>query len=265
MSLIVESSEKYNLRHGLRASVIKELLKSPAHARVLMTAPPEPTPAMVLGTAVHTAILEPDQFEKYIVSPRFDKRTKDGKAAAADFEASNPGRILIDEDKYEILKGCLNSVYTHRAAKAETTGRCEMTVIWDEADLKCKARPDIMREGILVDVKTTQDASPAGFSRQVANLKYHVQAYHYLRGVTQATGILHDCFRIVAVETKAPYAVAVYELDFGTMEKAEALWRHATDMYRQCAHLNEWPGYSQEVQPLGLPAWAFNEADGGAE
>lgn len=262
MSFIVESGEDYAKREGVRATILKEILKSPAHARELMANPKPATSAMELGTAIHSAILEPDQFEKYIVSPKFDRRTKEGKAAAADFEASNQGRIVVDQETYSTIKGCVKAVYSHKAARSEVeTGRCEQTVVWNEDEIICKARPDIYRNGIVVDVKTCQDASLPGFARQVANLKYHVQAYHYLRGVSAMTGVEHEVFRIVAVETKAPFAVAVYELDFGTMEKAAQLWQHALDLYRQCSSLDEWPAYSDEIQPLAIPSWAFGELE----
>lgn len=262
MSFITETNEQYSARAGVRASLLKEILRSPAHARELMMHPKEPTPQMELGIAVHSAILEPDTFEKYIAAPKFDKRTKEGKAAAADFESSNAGRIPIDEEKYKILEGCVKSVYAHASAGSILSdGRTELTVQWrdGEFDLMCKARPDLYKEGLCVDVKTTSDASPEGFSRQIANLRYHVQAFHYLRGLTAATGTTHETFLIVAVETKAPFAVATYQLDFGTLEKAEAMWRKAMGLYAQCITLNEWPAYSENIQQIGLPAWAFME------
>lgn len=264
MSFIVESHEEYNAREGVRASILKEILRSPAHAREMMRNPKEPTAAMELGTAVHSAILEPHEFEKYIVAPKFDKRTKEGKAAAADFESSNPGRTMIDQEKYSVLEGCVKSVYAHKAASALLSqGKCEQTVHWKDGDfdLMCKARPDFYVDGLCVDVKTTQDASPSGFARQVANLRYHLQAFHYLRGITAITGLVHDTFRVIAIETKAPFACAVYELDFGTMEKAEQEWKKAMSIYAQCTSLNEWPAYSDEIQSLGIPAWAFGGDD----
>ncbi len=45
--------------------------------------PPETTTAFRVGSAVHCAILEPEEFNaRFVVSQKFDRRTKDGKAAA---------------------------------------------------------------------------------------------------------------------------------------------------------------------------------------
>ena len=261
-SFIIESADEYNLREGVRASILKEILRSPAHAREMMSNPKPPTIAMELGTLVHSAILEPDVFEKYVVAPKFDRRTTVGKAAAKDFEEANSDRVQVDEETFQIVGGCLESVYSHPIAKELLSqGRCEMTVTWEEDGLKCKARPDVYQPGILIDVKTTRDASPQGFARQVASLKYHLQAAHYLKGVSAVSGLHHETFIFVAVETTPPFAVGVYQLDFGSLERGEYLWRQAIDRYRQCLTLDEWPAYSNEIQSLGLPAWAFGDLE----
>src|SRR5690606_26886762 len=56
--------------------------RSPAHARQYMLTPPEPTPAMVLGAAIHAAILQPDVFARqYVRAPELDRRTRAGREA----------------------------------------------------------------------------------------------------------------------------------------------------------------------------------------
>lgn len=259
--LIVESNEAYNLRPGVRSTWLKGLLSgTPAHLQESILNPKPPTAAMLIGSSVHDAGLQPDVFAKYVISPKFDRRTKEGKAAAADFEASSAGKIIVDEETFRIVEGCLHSIYSHKEAKRIlSSGRSEMTAAWKDSEfgIECKARPDILDGKIVGELKTCDDAGPFGFAKQVANLKYHVQAYHYLRGLTELTGETHDCFRIVAVEKKAPFAVAVYELDFSTLEKAEKLWRKAMGIYSQCVTLNEWPSYPQTIQTLSIPAWAY--------
>ena len=258
--ILSESFEAYQAREGARSSILKEILRSPLHALEAMKNPKAPTPAMELGTLVHSCILEPHLFEALIVSPKFDRRTKDGKAQAQEFEETHKGKMIVGTEDYDLVSRIVTNVYAHPAAKNELHGSCEQSVLWDEDGIVCKARPDLMREGVIIDVKTTQDASPSGFARQVATLKYHLQAAHYLKGVSINKGVQFEVFKIIAVETKPPYAVAVYELDFGTLEAGEALWAKAFELYRQCITLNEWPGYSENCEPLAIPAWAFAEA-----
>lgn len=253
--------KEYIAIDAARASFLKEILRSPKHA----ITPKEQTPAMALGSMIHHACLEPDKFEQYVVMPEIDKRTKEGKAAFADFEASAQGKKIIKSSDYEVVKGCVDSVWSHPAAKdLLSVGRTELAAVWtdEQTHLLCKAKPDHFREdGILVDLKTTTNASSKSFSKDVYNFKYHLQAAFYLDGVTKVTGLQYEKFYVVAVEKTAPFACAVYELDFGTLEAGRALYREALERYAQCKTLNEWPAYSTEIQPLSIPHWAFNEVD----
>lgn len=261
------TDDEYSAYPALRCSLLKEILRSPAHFRHALENPREQTPAMRLGSDIHTAILEPLRFRSsYVVSQKFDRRTKDGKAQAEAFEAANAGKVIVDEETYKRIDGCVQSVYQNELAKAELVGgRAEAAFIWNdfESGIDCKAKPDFLRERerVLVDVKTTSDASPAAFSRDLAKYLYHVQAAYYLDGVSAVAGTRFDTFRIVAVETTAPFAVAVYELNSATIEKGRELYRRALHNYAECRALDAWPTYSNHIKPIGIPNWAF--IDGG--
>ena len=52
---------------------------TPAHLKHSMSVHREPTPSMMLGTAVHSLVLEPEKFDTdVVVAPVVDKRTKIG-------------------------------------------------------------------------------------------------------------------------------------------------------------------------------------------
>jgi hypothetical protein len=67
------------------------------------------------------------------------------------------------------------------------SGEAETTHMWTDATtgLQCKCRPDWISEdgGILVDLKTTEDASPREFQRSIAKWRYHVQAGWYMAAI----------------------------------------------------------------------------------
>jgi len=256
MSFIFESDEAYNAREGLRATILKEILRSPAHAKEMMTNPKPPTDAMVNGTLVHKAILQPNLLEKMVVSPKFDRRTNAGKAAAADFEATNVGKEIVDQETMDLVKGCVDKIYSHPVARAALSeGKAEQTILWQEDGLDFKARPDFFTNSIGVELKTARDASPRGFARQAGSLKYALQAAHYLRGLSHVLGEKHDTFLFVCVETTAPYAVAVYELDQESLKTGRAQWDRAVASYQECIKTGNWPGYSQSVQMLTIIDW----------
>src|ERR1700685_2456199 len=78
------SPEAYHQGLGISRSGLMEFKRSPYHYWYKHINPdykPEPaTPAQILGNALHTYVLEPDEFEKrYFVIPELDKATKDGK------------------------------------------------------------------------------------------------------------------------------------------------------------------------------------------
>ena len=77
--------------------------------------------------------------------------------------------------------------------------------------LQCKCRPDWISAdgGILVDLKTTEDASPREFQRSIAKWRYHVQAGWYMAGIEAAYGTRPSGFIFIAVEKKPPFAVGV--------------------------------------------------------
>lgn len=253
------SNEEYRKMRGVSASVLKNMVRSPAHARFKMLNPTEQTPAMLLGVAAHAFTLESGSASKLFCQRPEGMRA--GTKAYEAFLAENPGKTELSFDAYNDAKAISEAVLKHHiAGKLVRGGSREISAFWidEETGLTCKARPDILRDdGMIVDLKTTSDASPRAFSRQIADLGYHIQAAHYLEGVNRCSETEIKDFVIIAVETKAPFEVAVYYLDFGALEKGREERRNLLDLYATCKKNDIWPGYSQSIQPISLPSWAF--------
>jgi exodeoxyribonuclease VIII len=91
----------------------------------------------------------------------------------------------MDGDDWFRAKACIDAVNAHPAASQLLAGaERELSLFWTDAryHVPCKARYDARNHGLVMDLKTTQDASPEGFARQAANLLYHCQAAHYFSG-----------------------------------------------------------------------------------
>ena len=136
----------------------------------------------------------------------------------------------------------------------------------ESTGLQCKCRPDwLTNDGTLVvDLKTTEDASPKGFQKSVAGFFYHVQAAWYLHGLEQATHRCPEQFVFIAVEKKPPFAVAVYAADADMIREG---WRTAErdlEVLAVCKDMDLWPGYSQAVEPISLPPWMLPRPQGAA-
>src|SRR5690606_28588177 len=105
-------AEKYHAMHEyLSNSMLGHFIVSPAHRQADLRHPLTATPAMVFGSLTHTCVLAPQGLDRqYVVAPPFDRRTKDGKAAADAFETANDGRKSIDQETHVQVDGFIRSV-----------------------------------------------------------------------------------------------------------------------------------------------------------
>ena len=253
------SNEDYHASAGVSKSLLDKLARSPAHYLAYLREDRKETPALRLGRIIHSASLEPDSLA-LAIAPACDRRTKDGKAVWADFEAAAIGCQIVTADEAEQIRRMRDAVYTHPAARRLlfAPGVAEASGWWfDQTSGElCRCRPDYRREdGILVDLKTTDDAGH-GFNRSCANYGYHRQAAFYCDGIEAITGERPAGFVLVAVEKTPPYAVAVYQLDDVAMEVGRALYQRDLMTLAECKISHQWPAYPETIQVLSLPGWA---------
>ncbi len=254
------SQTEYRGLDAIGKSDLDLIAKSPAHFKCAVR---EETAAMSLGSAVHCAVLEPDRFAvEYVGAPDCDKRTRKGKEQWDAFEADNAGKTVLTHDDAVLCTSIAESVRSHpRVAQFLSAGQPEVSALWldSEFQARCRARYDwLTPDGWILDLKTTQDASPAGFAKSCANFRYHVQNAWYLDAYQAASADLPAGFVFVAVEKTPPYAVALYELDGEAADYGRRLARRDLARYATARDLDVWPGYPDEIQPLSLPRWAFN-------
>jgi PDDEXK-like domain of unknown function (DUF3799) len=256
------SNEAYHALEAVSPSQIKALRRSPLHYYDQFLAEdrekPEPTPAMLKGTALHTAVLEPELWDSTIAVPRqrFDRRTKAGQAAAAEFDFKSAGKIVISPEDADEVRRMADAVRKHPAARflLDMPGRREASYTWTDptTGLECKTRPDWHSEDrrIVVDVKTCRDASRVEFARAISNLDYHVQAA-WNQDALQA-----EQFVTIAVENVRPYAVAVYPASGSLIAAGQRRIQIAMQLLAECHRTGNWPGYGDTIQdPIDLPNW----------
>jgi hypothetical protein len=252
--------------HGIRAlsaSRLKAFLRSPAHLRH-MDENPYTGAALAFGDAFHTAVLEPQRFaEEYIVAPDVDRRTKDGKAAWQMFLDANPDKTIVSHDDWLAITAMAREVLLHPTASDLLAGRSEteISMLWLASaageKFPCKARIDAYNsvDRCIIDLKTTQDASPEGFARSVANFSYHVQAAWYIDAM-RAANFEVDSMVFIAVEKAAPYGVSCLILDEDAINEGRRRIANALPKYAICASQNRWPTYDDGIQTISLPRWA---------
>ena len=250
--------EEYLDLNRLNCSGVKQLEKSGAHYLAYKLNPVKQTAAIFMGSTVHCAVLEPDCFSaRYAVMPEgIDKRTKAGKETYQ--ELLDSGKEIIGEIDNKLCWKIADSVKQHPSASfLLKKGNAEVTVLSVIDGVETKVRIDWLRpEGILVDLKTCEDASPSAFSKQIANYGYDVQTAFYLDSCRNADVKAHT-FIFIAVEKSPPYAVAIYELDNQSIDIGRAKYQRALALYQECIENNTWPAYDQNIQTISLPSWAI--------
>lgn len=273
--------EVYHSIPALSAGGLKELRRSPFHFR--NRRPLTPRASLQNGTLTHCLLLEPAEFDKrFAVVPesaptrpsiRQRNAAKPSPATVEAiawwdaFHAEIAGREIVEPDALAAAKAQAAAVRSvPDVAHLLGAGYPEASAFWidDETGELCKIRPDWVHpvddaSVILVDGKTCQDASPAGFARTVWNFRYDLQAAWYSDGWQRATGQRVVGFVFGAVESTWPHAAAAYMLDDEVLGAARVECRRLLDLYAECKATGVWPGYATEIQSITLPRWAMKE------
>ena len=259
-------NDDYHKSPGISSSQAKLALKAPAlyRASIAGELPHKQTPAMTLGTIVHTIILEPGMLDSdAVVLPKF-KATKAGKEEKAEFMAHHAGKIMLPQADMDKAAAMANSVMALTDAEAILSDSTNELSGWyddPETGLLCRYRPDARTDYCIADVKTCQDASPAGFSRAIENFGYALSAAHYLIGDEQLTGTTHRQFVFICVESSPPYLPAIYVLDQESLDYGTWQRRKALDIIKRCTDSGIWSTYQDGIATeIGVPYWAIKKS-----
>lgn len=257
------TNAEYHAHPAVSKSDLDAVHRSPMHYLYRRENPQQPTSALLTGSVVHKMVLEPETFaEEYIAAPAIDRRTKAGKEEYAAFEQEAAGKIIVPKDMIVLAGNIAEAISHHKKARALLSGgKAETSHFWTDirTGIECKCRPDYLRSGFCVDLKTTQDASPEAFEKAAYNYRYYVQAHWYLQGLKQCGVTDAEDFVFVAVEKEPPYAVAVYFADELMLALGEREARADLDLLSACKNTGLYHGYDEDIQPLSLPKWAARE------
>ena len=249
----ITDRKEYRAFPALNQSSAKKLLVSPAHYQAYVNTPQEETKALRFGTFVHAAILEPHTLDDlYATAPDVDKRTKQGKEDWAAFATANAGKTILDAE--ESALGHLVASHAKMALKHHKVafGLTEAMYHVDYNGIPLKAAIDGVCGDYLWDIKTTDDASPAGMLKSIRNYRYNLQAYWYRLVYELATGHRPLGFRFLFVEKEPPFATAVCEIGPELMSWAIADFEKALTLYRDCTASGVWPAYPDDIQVIDV-------------
>ena len=271
-SLIDEKT--YRAYDAWAASDIRLLAKSYGHYDHKLKYPEDYsyTAALRAGTIVHACVLEPERFDvEFAVPPEINKRTKAGKEEWAEWEEENGGKFALTQEEYDKAMVIRHHVLRNpRAKELFSGGMAEVPILWEEdingITYKMKGRADYVKivgdQVLVLDLKTTQEATYDAFQRSIIKWDYSTQAQHYKRGFEHLYPDHEVSFIWVPVEKSPPYGCQIFQA-------SEEIYAHGQRIreegFRNLEHGEADPNqlnlpYSDEIQRMKLPGWFKNRA-----
>ena len=181
------------------------------------------TKTFLFGRAFHARILEPEVYFK-------------------DYHNQ-----LSGQDQVKIAK-MRKSILSHpSASKLLLGGVNEQVHLWDEpiTGAKCKIKCDKVNQNLIIDLKSTRDASPYGFARSCRNYRYDVQSAFYLDGVPDAKQ-----FVFIACEAESA-RVEVYVAPEKMVQDGRRKYMENLETYVECLKTGFWPAWkSPKIETL---------------
>lgn len=262
-------SEYDGLPDRVNFSTLKHMAKSPEHYLHALLKKDEDTDAKLRGRAVHMNIFEPERFRSTFVVWEDRRAGKDWDAFEKKQRAE--GKEILTIKMHALAVEIATKARTHpKLSKYLTGGKGEQTITWTNrvpaADgvpaysVDCKGRLDFVSNlGPVVDLKTTDDASPEGFYWSSRRYLYQAQAAWYVDGLQTALGeSLPRPYLIAAIEAKPPYVCQMYRLAPESLTQGRLQYLAWLDKLAYCRREGRYDGYSADE--LELPI----ELSGGA-
>lgn len=223
------------------------------------------------GRVAHARVLGRGTDVAVIVGTGKDKnawRTAADKAAVAKAKAAGKTPIRWrDHQEIEQMAAALRAHATAGPLLARS-GRHEAVGVWQDPDtgVWCRLMADFLPDVpdgarvLIVDYKTTKDASPGEFAKSSANYGYDQQADWYSAGVAALDPRdEHPLFVLIAQEKTPPYLVTANYQSEQALDRGRHRNRGARALYRRCVDTGTWPGYPVDPVELHLPGWAAHQ------
>lgn len=260
------TDDEYHGTTGISSTDIRKMLISPYnfYCHKMNKTERNDTPAMVFGRLAHAALLEPSRFrDKYRCEPKLDKRTKEGRIEYTKWLNEIPkDAITISEKDAVLLEGMISRLWSHDKVKSifSSPGKAEQSGFWiDKATgIVCKTRIDFFTDDdYLIELKTSENASPKEFSRTIYNYGYHYQLAWNIKGYKEITGKqIKDAIFVVS-EKSAPFDCAIYKASKSMIDIATLEIESLMVQLKNCFDNNDWHGYSNDIEEIDIPAYGY--------
>lgn len=274
--IVIETNAEY---HGYREAISKSRLANmsvcPAYFKWCEDNPTPPSDDMVLGSAFHKIVLEPETFDKeFMIMPHFDRRTKEGRLGYENLMNKVQGNCitLITKEQYDTICGMRDSIMSNPYARKLINGNIEQSMYFtdDLTKVECKCRPDVWRKVadrvVITDLKSAKSVMPNDFMRDCVKYHYDLQTAMYREGASKVLGVPKDNidFVFIAVEKKPPYLLNIMQADTYVIQKGEADFREYIGTYAECLETSNWYSFNGKdniINNLSLPSYLLKDKE----
>jgi len=241
-------AEYLGKKDHLASSDIKSFLKSPKmfyYKKFEEQKKEEAERHYSIGSALHEMVLEPELFmQNYIIAPKFDKRTKDGKAGYEAFMQLANGKTIVFEDEMEMIRKMSENAMKNEILTdliKDSYRELSIYTVDDKTGLKIRLRPDSFsnNKSTMTDIKTCLDSSPRKFKSDVYSYGYSISAAYYMDFANK------ENYVFAAMEKQQPYQVSLYVLDDEMIEYGRMQYRMALDLIKWSFDNNYWCDYNE--------------------
>lgn len=276
--IVIETNAEYHEdKSAISKSRLEKMSICPKYFKWYEDNPPAKTPDLILGSAFHKIVLEPETFdEEFAVMPEnIDRRSASGKQAYAEFEANAVGKQVISAEQYNQICRMRDEIFSSKKAVMCLTGEHEQSMYGvDEATgERIKTRPDCYRfieyiddDGVIVrklfisDLKSCRSIKYEAIQRDVVNYGYDLQAYMYCYNASKIFNMpMEDIsFTFIFVEKSEPCLSLVLDCDEFVLGLGETKYRDYISLYHECKETDNWYGLNgpdDEIGVLSLPSY----------
>lgn len=256
--IFTDSSEEYHNQAHIGSTSLKQMAVTPAHFLQAWKGPKKESKAFDEGHAVHSVLLE-QSTEAFVRRPDgIDGRTKEGKAQLEALKES--GKIVLDGGVFDSLEERLNTfVKSTEAMKCYDHAEIEKSFYAQDpvTGLFIKARPDIYKPGVIVDLKTT--ANVRYFDKDLFKFGYHIQAGFYAMVTEIVTGVKIREFKFIVQEKAAPYGIKVFKLNHNDLAFCKEKARELLNRVSVCMKEDKFPAYDDIETEIQIPMWIYQD------
>ncbi len=268
MSLIKNITDaEYQALEGVNFSYFKNFFVSPYHYLWCKNNPEKETDDLLVGNAIHCAVLQPETWEhKFVVAPKLDRRKTEDKIAWNIFVEASKGKVVLTDEQFNLVLQCSSAIKDNKYFKSlvsegdeiiiESAGNCEF------AGSMIKGRIDLynVTKNIIFDIKSCKDMPTLSQMKKYAEHRLHyMQGFFYSEIVMKRYNLKSRPSVVFGyVHKKAPFTIGLSQFGNKFMDKAARQLEDALCRFENCKLNSSFPDAVTSTSPAVIEPYGLD-------